>query len=81
MQYLLFMARIPSTIRQYFQKHRKTKSIRWAIKYYNDNYIYTEWDKPSGTYIKKNSDKTRGFKRRNKLLNEQLILSNDELII
>jgi len=32
------MARIPADIREYLQKHRKTKSIRWAIKYYNDNY-------------------------------------------
>ena len=62
------MARIPADIREYLQKHRKTKTIRWAIKYYNDNYIYTEWEKPSGKYVKKNTDKTRGFRKKNKFL-------------
>jgi hypothetical protein len=62
------MTRIPGDVLEYLQKHKKTKSIRWAIKYYNDNYVYTEWDKPSGRYVKKNTDKRSGFRKKNKFL-------------
>jgi hypothetical protein len=75
------MSRIPEDIAEYNERHRNLKSIAWAIKYYNDNYIYTEWEKPSGKYIKKGTDRRKGFRRRNGLLYEQLVISNEQLEI
>lgn len=62
------MSIIPDTVSDYRKRHRKTKSIRWAVKYYNDNYKYTEWDKPPGRYEKTNGDKRKGFRRKNRVL-------------
>ena len=82
------MSRIPETPAEYRRRHlrngksrRKCKSIAWAIKYYNDNYIYTEWEKPPGKYVKKGTDRRKGFRRRNRLLNEQLSMNNYQLSI
>jgi len=72
------MSRIPETVAEYRARHRNLKSIAWAIKYYNDNYIYTEWEKPSGKYIKKGTDKRRGFRRKNRVL--ELVIHNEQLV-
>lgn len=75
------MSIIPEDIAEYNQRHRNLKSIAWAVKYYNDNYIYTEWVKPPGKYVKKGTDKRKGFRRRNKILNELLTVYNEQLSI
>jgi hypothetical protein len=71
---------LPATEEEYIESVKSiSRSINWAIKYYNDNHLDHRRlkaklnGKPFRSdynYIRNNNDKKSGFQKRNKILRE-----------